>query len=110
LNQKGFPDDVQNKIFSSVEYSWTKKQGLTDDALFGDLPPEVRIQISEHLYVKLIESVPLFQGTDLEFKTAICKVLRNVSIPENEVLFKAGDEGNGNFGFFFNFFFSPCDN
>jgi hypothetical protein len=95
LKDKGFPREMQHSIRSSIEYQWMQTQHKIEDALFGDLPPQVRTEIASHLLLSLIESTPLFQNSDQEFKVALCKTLKLYTIPEGQVLFKAGEEGSG---------------
>jgi CRP-like cAMP-binding protein len=94
LNDKGFPQDVQQSISQHLEYAWTQIQ-TTDDALFGDLPTEVRNDISLHQNLSLINAVPLFKANDDEFKLSLARMLKKYTIPPGQVLFKQGEEGNG---------------
>ncbi|KAJ3357032.1 hypothetical protein GGF32_001209 [Allomyces javanicus] len=85
-----FPPDLQRKVLEQEEFqgrlgsiscrSWVHQQGMDTDELFCGLPSGLRKDIHAHLYLPMINRVPMFKTTDNAFKMALAERITTISV------------------------------
>jgi hypothetical protein len=93
LVQRKFPADLQKRILEHEEFLWMKGQGMSEDKLFENLPRSLRQDVCNHLYMALVERVPVFTGTDQTFKACLTRGMKTILVPTEFCLFRQGDDG-----------------
>ncbi|ORZ32902.1 cyclic nucleotide-binding-like protein, partial [Catenaria anguillulae PL171] len=91
LRSKKFPVDLQQKILEHEEFLWIKGQGMDEDELFANLPVSLRQDACNHLYMDMINRVPLFRATDLNFRYGLTRAVKSMVVPENFYVCRAGE-------------------
>ncbi|KNE58317.1 hypothetical protein AMAG_03903 [Allomyces macrogynus ATCC 38327] len=75
-----FPPDLQRKVLEQEEFQWVHQQGMDTDELFCGLPSGLRKDIHAHLYLPMINRVPMFKTTDNAFKMALAERITTISV------------------------------
>ena len=65
--------------------------------MFEELPPRLSVELHVTLKEKLVLSVPLFRGLELNTLFAIIMELKHQLVLPGEVLFRQGEEGDSLF-------------
>ncbi|KNE54427.1 hypothetical protein AMAG_00402 [Allomyces macrogynus ATCC 38327] len=94
LRTRRFPVDLQRKILHHEEFLWVKGQGMDEGTLFGNLPKSLRQDVYNHMYMDLVNQVPLFKGTDWSFKANLTRAMRTVIAPADFYICRQGDDGS----------------
>ncbi|KAI9188394.1 hypothetical protein H9P43_002785 [Blastocladiella emersonii ATCC 22665] len=93
LRAREFPVGLQQKILQHEEFLWMKGQGMDEDKLFENLPKSLRQDVCNHLYMDLVEQVPLFRGTDAMFKASLTRAMKTIVVPAEFFICRQGDDG-----------------
>ncbi|KAI9187648.1 hypothetical protein H9P43_002039 [Blastocladiella emersonii ATCC 22665] len=93
LRENKFPPRLQRKILDQEEFDFLHKKGMDTEELFVGLPRPLRQEVGIHLYLELVNKVPLFAKTDDSFKVALTERITTISVPAGFYICKAGDPG-----------------
>ena len=89
------PARLRSKVREEYRYIWKSRQGYDVSALLEDLPPKLRTDVALFLNAEMIEKVPILKGADRRrLEGLVIELTPRVIVPE-ELLFHAGDPGNG---------------
>lgn len=93
LKEQDISDSLTSRIVSYYEYLWYRNKGMDMSSLFEGLPPSLQADITLSLYKDLIETVPLFQGTEISFLRMLAVKFKPVYFLSNEYVVRKGDMG-----------------
>ncbi|KAJ3341509.1 Kinesin-like protein kif27 [Gonapodya sp. JEL0774] len=92
LQEKQFPAELQKKILDHEHFKFVHTRGADEAALFKELPRVLQVEIYTHLYLGLIQGLPLFRDTALTFQQSITLALRPMIALPGWYVFREGDE------------------
>ncbi|XP_068721896.1 uncharacterized protein [Montipora capricornis] len=93
LKEQDISDNLTSRIVSYYEYLWHRNKGVDASSLFEGLPLSLQGDITLSLYKDLIETVPLFQGTEIGFLKMLSMKIKPVYFLSKEYVVRKGDMG-----------------
>lgn len=84
---------LSKRIKQYYKFLWTRNKGVNLETLFEGLPNSLQADITLSLYKEIIESVPLFQGTELGFTKMLSLYISPLLLPKGEYIVRKGDIG-----------------
>ncbi|XP_068721829.1 uncharacterized protein [Montipora capricornis] len=93
LKEQDISDNLTSRIVSYYEYLWHRNKGVDASSLFEGLPLSLQADITHDLYKDLIETVPLFQGTEIGFLRMLAMKFKPVYFLSKEYVVRQGDMG-----------------
>ncbi|KAJ3159040.1 hypothetical protein HK101_001143 [Irineochytrium annulatum] len=93
MREKQLQPDVQRMVTAHKELQWQRSKGMNEFQMFDDLPRSVHQEIKNYLYLDLVQKVPVFQDTDLNFQSIIAFKMRPFHVLSGWYIFRKGDEG-----------------
>ncbi|KAI9209214.1 cyclic nucleotide-binding-like protein [Polychytrium aggregatum] len=94
MREKGLLPDIQKMVTAHKALQWRRSQGMDEAHLFDDIPKSVQQEIKNFLYLDLVQSVPIFQETDMQFKNSVTFKMKPLLVLDNWFVFRKGDDGN----------------
>eukprot|EP01135_Chromosphaera_perkinsii_P006112 Nk52_evm2s402 gene=Nk52_evmTU2s402 len=92
MHKSGFPVELQKRIKDHQEIQWLLHQGMDESNIFTELPMLLRQDVAMFMYGELIQSVPLFEGTDFSFQKDVALALKPLTALKGWYIFRAGDD------------------
>jgi len=93
LQEQRVKSDLVKRVKGFYEFLWHRNKGVDLENLFQGLPISLQADITLSLYKDIIESVPLFQGTELGFTKMLSLYIRPLLVPKGEYIVRKGDIG-----------------
>ncbi|KAI8838554.1 hypothetical protein BJ741DRAFT_707425 [Chytriomyces cf. hyalinus JEL632] len=94
MKEKGIRPELQQMVKDFKELQWQKSKGLDEDHFFVGVPKSVQQEIKSHLYLGLVQKVPIFQGTDFHFQQTLAFKIKPMHVLNGWHIFRKGDEGD----------------
>lgn len=89
MSYRQIPAELQQKVRAYYTYLWKSRRGLDESAVLGDLPNYLHLDVAMFLHRDVIAKVPLFQGADPAFISAIIvNMLPVISLPGSFIIRK----------------------
>ncbi|KAH9082309.1 hypothetical protein Ae201684P_009635 [Aphanomyces euteiches] len=85
------PADLQHRVKRNYDYLWINQRAYTDMTLLNQpgLSKPLRTTIALHLYKDLLNTVPIFAGSDSMFLGKVCMALETaVYLPGDTIIHK----------------------
>lgn len=73
-----FPPELQDVVMRYKEMEFQRTGGMDEEKLLQDLPRPIVQVARDYLYMDLIDSVPIFEGTERAFRQNLSFVMRYV--------------------------------
>uniref|UniRef100_A0A7M5XLN7 Cyclic nucleotide-binding domain-containing protein n=1 Tax=Clytia hemisphaerica TaxID=252671 RepID=A0A7M5XLN7_9CNID len=93
LKEQHIRADLEKRVKGFYEFMWNRNKGVDLENLFLGLPISLQADITLSLYKDIIESVPLFQGTELGFTKMLSLYIQPLLVPKGEYIVRKGDIG-----------------
>ena len=93
MRKKKIEPELQQMITSHKETQWRRSQGMDEAGLFDDLPKYVKQQVKNYLYLDLVQKVPLFQDTDIQFQHSVTLKIKPLHFIQGCFIFRKDDDG-----------------
>ena len=71
MKEKRFKPELQRMVFEHKLLQFRRSEGLNYERLFDDVPKRVLQEIKDHMYLDMIQKVPIFADADINFRKAI---------------------------------------
>ncbi|KAJ3063226.1 hypothetical protein HDU98_000931 [Podochytrium sp. JEL0797] len=93
MKEKKIKPELQQMVRDYKELQWLKSKGLDEDHFFVGIPKSVQQEIKNFLYLDLVQTVPIFQNTDINFQYILAFKIRPLHVLDGWTIFRKGDEG-----------------
>lgn len=93
LKEQNVTPSLEKRVKGFYEFLWSRNKGVDLENLFQGLPISLQADITLSLYKDIIESVPLFQGTELGFTKMLSLYIQPLLVPKGEYIVRKGDIG-----------------
>jgi len=93
LKEQNVGVGMKKRILGFYDFLWRRNRGVNLENLFQGLPISLQADITLSLYKDIIESVPLFQGTELGFTKMLSLYIKPLLVPQGEYIVRKGDIG-----------------
>ncbi|KAJ1505574.1 hypothetical protein HMI54_005846 [Coelomomyces lativittatus] len=93
LLRRRFKPELQQKIIAHENFLWAKGQGVNEDKLFDNLPISLRQEVYNHLYLEMLDKVPIFKDTDISFRHRLVRVMKSLTLPSAFFVCLFGETG-----------------
>ena len=94
MQHKQLPKSFQMPMKEYCHELWSNRTSLDTEALFDDIPPHMRDQLTHLLYGPTLSSNPLFRGLSNEVMTALCNYARPMYVLPKQDVIQEGRPGN----------------
>jgi len=92
LHNHHFPQQLQYRVLTYLDYLWGATKGLNEERIIADLPETLQMQVRVVANDSVLTSVPLFEDTDPETAADIVRLLVSRTYLPNDILVNEGDE------------------
>ncbi|KAJ3180367.1 hypothetical protein HDU85_004072 [Gaertneriomyces sp. JEL0708] len=92
MHDKTFPPELQERILAHNDLGFIRNLGMDEENVFADLPKTLKQDVADHLYLKLVSSLPLFHGCDPAFIASITRAVKPLTLLTGWYVFRQGDE------------------
>ncbi|KAJ1516720.1 hypothetical protein HMI55_001574 [Coelomomyces lativittatus] len=93
MKKRLFSTELQQRVRNHNEFEWIRNRGMDEEKLFGGLPKALKQEVANHLYMDLLNSMPLFKSCDSAFKSSLSREMRTITIDRGVYVFRKGDDG-----------------
>ena len=87
------PPGLQRQVFSFYKHILNKRLSDNDTKIIGELPQALQEELKIYMKMKLIQSVPIFQGQSLSCLKMIAGHLEQAFYTPSQSIVKQGDNG-----------------
>jgi hypothetical protein len=95
LRARRVPSDVTEHVHNYYEYIWTRNRGVSETALFHDLPTALRLEVILNLTGDLLDGVPLFRHSGSALRNELLMALEPQIVgPQNAIVLE-GETADG---------------
>ncbi|KAF3946198.1 hypothetical protein CMV_027506 [Castanea mollissima] len=85
------PEELRARVRRYQQYKWQLTRGVEEENLLQSLPKDLRRDITRHLCLSLLKSVPMFEKMDSQLFDALCDRLKPVLHTEKSCIILEGD-------------------
>ncbi|KAL4597924.1 hypothetical protein ACB092_11G023400 [Castanea dentata] len=85
------PEELRARVRRYQQYKWQLTRGVEEENLLQSLPKDLRRDITRHLCLSLLKSVPMFESMDSQLFDALCDRLKPVLHTEKSCIILEGD-------------------
>lgn len=93
LKEQRVRSSLSKRIKYYYQFLWNRNRGVNLETLFEGLPHSLHADITLSLYREIIESVPLFQSTEISFTKMLSLYIKPLLLPKGEYIVRKGDIG-----------------
>ncbi|CAL1409710.1 unnamed protein product [Linum trigynum] len=88
------PEDLKERLKQHEEFRWQRDQGVDIHNVLQSLPRDLRRDITRHLWLDLLRSVPIFSTMDDEQLDAMCERVKPALYTGGSYIVREGDRVN----------------
>ncbi|CAI0546704.1 unnamed protein product [Linum tenue] len=88
------PEDLKRRLKRHEEFRWQRDQGVDIHNVLQSLPRDLRRDITRHLWLDLLRSVPIFSTMDDEQLDAMCERVKPALYTGGSYIVREGDRVN----------------
>eukprot|EP01137_Pigoraptor_chileana_P018915 Opistho-2@79146 len=85
---------IQYRVVRYYEYLWERTRGVDANSLFSELPTELQADLCYSVHADIVNKVPIFLDTELEFKRKLSMRMKPIVIRMREYVVRKGDVGS----------------
>ncbi|XP_050281262.1 cyclic nucleotide-gated ion channel 1-like [Quercus robur] len=91
MSHRMLPEELRARVRRYQQYKWQLTRGVEEENLLQSLPKELKRDITRHLCLNLLKSVPMFEKMDSQLFDALCDRLKPVLHTEKSCIILEGD-------------------
>ncbi|KAK4593207.1 hypothetical protein RGQ29_017375 [Quercus rubra] len=91
MSHRMLPEELRARVRRYQQYKWQLTRGVEEENLLQSLPKDLRRDITRHLCLNLLKSVPMFKKMDSQLFDALCDRLKPVLHTEKSCIILEGD-------------------
>ncbi|XP_023872581.1 cyclic nucleotide-gated ion channel 1 isoform X1 [Quercus suber] len=91
MSHRMLPEELRVRVRRYQQYKWQLTRGVEEENLLQSLPKDLRRDITRHLCLSLLKSVPMFEKMDSQLFDALCDRLKPVLHTEKSCIILEGD-------------------
>ncbi|XP_050278801.1 cyclic nucleotide-gated ion channel 1-like isoform X3 [Quercus robur] len=91
MSHRMLPEELRARVRRYQQYKWQLTRGVEEENLLQSLPKDLRRDITRHLCLNLLKSVPMFEKMDIQLFDALCDRLKPVIHTEKSCIILEGD-------------------
>ncbi|KAM3685058.1 hypothetical protein ACB098_11G091600 [Castanea mollissima] len=91
MSHRMLPEELRARVRRYLQYKWQLTRGVEEENLLQSLPKDLKRDITRHLCLNLLKSVPMFEKMDSQLFDALCDRLKPVLHTEKSCIILEGD-------------------
>ncbi|KAK7861416.1 putative cyclic nucleotide-gated ion channel 13 [Quercus suber] len=91
MSHRMLPEELRARVRRYQQYKWQLTRGVEEENLLQSLPKDLGRDITRHLCLNLLKSVPMFEKMDSQLFDALCDRLKQVLHTEKSCIILEGD-------------------
>nr|XP_023908000.1 cyclic nucleotide-gated ion channel 1-like [Quercus suber] len=91
MSHRMLPEELRARVRRYQQYKWQLTRGVEEENLLQSLPKDLKRDITRHLCLNLLKSVPMFEKMDSQLFDALCDRLKPVLHTEKSCIILEGD-------------------